>query len=67
MLMPYEKSAVSMSWRVKEMMIWNACKIVLATDRLTPALRWSQTTSIDVIFTISRVGSEISDYLSVKK
>ena len=43
------------------MMIWNACKIILATDRLTPALIWSQTTRVDTICTIDTVGSKISE------
>jgi len=37
-LMPDARSAVSTSRKVVEMMSWNDCRIMLATDQLTPAL-----------------------------
>lgn len=37
-LMPDARSAVSISRKVVEMMSWNDCRMMLATDRLTPAL-----------------------------
>ena len=60
-LMPDARCAVSTSRKVVEMMSWNDCRIMLATDQLTPALIKSHTTRVDSICTIDAVGSEISE------
>jgi hypothetical protein len=45
---------------VMEIMSAVAFRMVFATDRLTPALRWSQTAKMQTIFTITAPGIGIS-------
>ena len=45
---------------VMEIMSAVALRMVFAMDQLTPALRWSQTTKMQTIFTITAPGTRIS-------
>jgi hypothetical protein len=57
---PDERREASMSCMVMEIMSAVAFRMVFATDRLTPALRWSQTAKMQTIFTITALGTGIS-------
>jgi hypothetical protein len=62
-LKPAEKSASSIRWRVAERINWMAFRTLFAVERLTRALRCSQTTRIQIIFTTSGVEKLMSRYL----
>ena len=49
-----------MSCMVMEIISAVALRMVFATDQLTPALRWSQTTKMQTIFTITAPETWIS-------
>ena len=57
---PDERREASTSCMAMEIMSAVALRMVFATDRLTPALRWSQTAKMQTIFTISAPGTRIS-------
>jgi len=57
---PDERREASMSCMVMEIMSAMAFRMVFATDRLTPALRWSQIAKMQTIFTITAPDTRIS-------
>jgi len=57
---PDERREASTSCMVMEIMSAVTLRMVFATDRLTPALRWSQTAKMQTIFMITAPGTRIS-------
>ena len=57
---PDERREASTSCMAMEIMSAVALRMVFATDRLTPARRWSQTAKMQTIFTITAPGTRIS-------